>query len=95
MTPGSIMTIMHYDTAVGQHGKRAAVPTFRFRHHHNMTERLLTVKLKPQTKNLRNRRVLYVVCFCFPLSRRHHTCRKEFASLDMNFFLNGVEHLGF
>ena len=33
---------------------------------------------------------LTAVCFCFSMSRGHHTCRKEFSSLDMNCFLNGV-----
>ena len=28
---------------------------------------------------------------CFSMSRGHNTYRKEFSSLDMNCFLNGVE----
>ena len=29
--------------------------------------------------------------FCLPLSKGHNTCRKEFAALKVNYFLNGVE----
>ena len=41
---------LHYDTAVVEHCKRTSVPTFKFRHDHSMTERLLTVSLKIQIK---------------------------------------------
>ena len=55
MTAGSIiyhLHCLHYDTAVGELCKRASVPTFKFRHHHNMTERLLTVMSINSNKKL-------------------------------------------
>ena len=63
MTRGSIISVcLGNDTAVRQHCEKGIIPTFRSRHSHNITE-IVDSDVKTQTKNLMNRRILYVVMF--------------------------------